>query len=89
VTPKKAYRALRQAALDYPDAYRETPWGEEVIKVRRKIFVFVGKRDGGLTATTKLPESRYAALGLDLQRISDEQVAERQARYDQTRADFD
>lgn len=65
MTPANAHKTLRQAALDYPDAYRETPWGEEVMKVRRKVFVFVGQRDGGMTMTTKLPESRYAALGLE------------------------
>jgi len=34
--------ALRTYALTLPDAYEDHPWGESVVKVRKKIFVFFG-----------------------------------------------
>jgi predicted DNA-binding protein (MmcQ/YjbR family) len=54
--------ALRTYALALPGAYEEFPWGERVIKVNKKIFVFMhGSRDE-LRVTTKLPRSYGAAL---------------------------
>jgi predicted DNA-binding protein (MmcQ/YjbR family) len=35
----------RTAALSYPEAYEDFPWGESVVKVRKKIFVFLGSSD--------------------------------------------
>ena len=57
---------LRAFALSLPGAYEEHPWGERVVKVSKKVFVFLGK-DGddtevGLSA--KLPASRDMALSL-------------------------
>ena len=40
------------------------PWGERVIKVRKKVFVFMGLGDGGLSLSVKLPESQNIALML-------------------------
>ena len=34
--------ALRTYALTLPEAYEDHPWGESVVKVRKKIFVFFG-----------------------------------------------
>jgi len=34
--------ALRSYALTLPEAYEDHPWGESVVKVRKKIFVFFG-----------------------------------------------
>lgn len=38
--------ALRKRLLEYslglPEAYLDHPWGEDVVKVRKKIFVFFG-----------------------------------------------
>ena len=31
-------------ALTYPGAYAEHPWGQTVIKVKRKVFLFVNGR---------------------------------------------
>ncbi|MFO0668994.1 MAG: MmcQ/YjbR family DNA-binding protein [Polyangiaceae bacterium] len=57
--------ALRAIALAYPEAHEDFPWGERVIKVRGKIFVFMGlTEDGALSLTTKLPHSRDIVLTL-------------------------
>jgi predicted DNA-binding protein (MmcQ/YjbR family) len=54
---------LRSLALSYPEAVEDFPWGERVVKVRKKIFVFLGLPDGPeLTVTVKLPNSVDAAL---------------------------
>ena len=31
-------------ALSYPGAHEEFPWGERVVKVKGKVFVFLGAR---------------------------------------------
>ena len=61
-------RALRKRLLDYalglPEAYVDHPWGEDVAKVGKKVFVFFGvegnSADFGLGV--KLPESGPLAL---------------------------
>jgi len=53
---------LRKHALGYPEAYEEFPWGERVIKVNKKIFVFLHGDTQTLRVTTKLPLSYGAAL---------------------------
>lgn len=53
---------LRKCALGYPGAYEEFPWGERVIKVHKKIFVFLHGDAETLRVTTKLPWSYGAAL---------------------------
>ena len=61
---QKAEAALRTLALSYPEAREEFPWGERVIKVRKKIFLFLGRAGEGLTLAIKLPESGLSALAL-------------------------
>jgi predicted DNA-binding protein (MmcQ/YjbR family) len=61
---KKAEKALRAFALAYPEAREDFPWGERVIKVKNKVFVFLGGRDNGLSISTKLPNSAGAAATL-------------------------
>lgn len=51
-------------ALGYPGAYEDSPWGERVAKVGKKVFVFFGVPRTGLNVTVKLPESASLALGL-------------------------
>jgi predicted DNA-binding protein (MmcQ/YjbR family) len=52
-------------ALTYPEAWEDHPWGDSVVKVRRKIFVFLGiGDDGALQLSTKLPESADQARSL-------------------------
>ena len=54
--------ALRKYALGFPEAYEEFPWGERVIKVNKRIFVFMHGSAQELRVTTKLPQSYGAAL---------------------------
>ncbi len=67
-TAQKAEAALREQALSYPEAHEDFPWGERVIKVKKKVFVFLrasGGREGeGLTLSVKLPDSGLSALAL-------------------------
>jgi len=59
----KAETALRAFALTYPDSIEEFPWGERVIKVKGKVFLFLGQPPGGgLGFSVKLPVSAAAAL---------------------------
>jgi predicted DNA-binding protein (MmcQ/YjbR family) len=63
----KAQSALREYALGFPQAVEEFPWGDRVVTVNKKIFVFLGqaKSDGGeLSLSVKLPRSRALALEL-------------------------
>lgn len=50
------------AALALPEAAEDFPWGERVLKVRGKIFLFMGQLEGGLRLSMKLPFSREFAL---------------------------
>jgi predicted DNA-binding protein (MmcQ/YjbR family) len=61
--PKGNQRILREFALGYPGAHEEFPWGERVVKVKGKVFVFLG-RDEPLGISVKLPQSRLMALAL-------------------------
>lgn len=57
--------ALREYALSLPGAEEDFPWGERVVKVRKKVFVFLGKPGGDaerLSFSVKLPVSGAAAL---------------------------
>ena len=56
-TPKAALAAIRKRALSYPEAVEDHPWGDQVIKVRGKIFVFLGAgKDGGFGMSAKQDE---------------------------------
>ncbi len=60
---KAAAAALRAFALGFPGAREEFPWGERVVKVGKKVFVFMGMPDGdGLALSVKLPSSGPMAL---------------------------
>jgi predicted DNA-binding protein (MmcQ/YjbR family) len=64
-TPKAALAAVRKHALSYPEAVEDFPWGDQVIKVKGKIFVFLGAgKDGGFGISAKLPETHELALTL-------------------------
>jgi len=54
--------ALLAAALALPEAAEDYPWGERVLKVRGKIFLFLGQHNGALRLSMKLPSSRDFAL---------------------------
>jgi predicted DNA-binding protein (MmcQ/YjbR family) len=55
--------ALRDFAMGYPGAHEDFPWGERVIKVKGKVFLFLGKGED-LSLSVKLPTSGLVALGL-------------------------
>jgi predicted DNA-binding protein (MmcQ/YjbR family) len=58
---------LGEFALAFPEAREEFPWNERVVKVRGKIFVFLGQQDGAgeVAITVKLDESHGHALSVD------------------------
>lgn len=63
--PSPAEGALRKHALSYPEAKEDFPWGERVVKVRGKVFLFLGRPEGAaLGLSVKLPGSASLALGL-------------------------
>jgi predicted DNA-binding protein (MmcQ/YjbR family) len=51
---------LLAEALGFPGAWEDHPWGDTVVKVGKKVFVFLGEEG----FSVKLPESREEALGL-------------------------
>ena len=55
---------IREFALSLPEALEEHPWGEDVVKVRGKIFVFVGTA-ASKRISVKLAESHAHALATD------------------------
>jgi predicted DNA-binding protein (MmcQ/YjbR family) len=61
---KQAEAKLRDYALTFPEATEEFPWDERVVKVRGKIFVFLGEVEGLLRVAVKLPTSAEMALTL-------------------------
>jgi len=66
-TPRQLCTALLAHALSLPEAWEDHPWGENVAKVGKKVFVFFGvpdPRDEQLTLCVKLPRSGVAALDL-------------------------
>jgi predicted DNA-binding protein (MmcQ/YjbR family) len=59
-----AEAALREHALSYPETHEDFPWGERVVKVKGKVFLFLGKHENVLRLSVKLPGSATLALGL-------------------------
>lgn len=57
----RAAAHLREVALSYPEAWEDHPWGDDAVKVRTKIFLFLGEGEK-LSVTTKLPVSSGMAL---------------------------
>lgn len=58
--------AIEEFALSLPETWVDTPWGDRVVKVGKKIFVFLSSHDAenpGLTV--KLPDSRDHALSYE------------------------
>jgi predicted DNA-binding protein (MmcQ/YjbR family) len=59
---KQAAKELREYALTFPGAHEDFPWGERVVKVKKKVFVFLGRDFGDLGMSVKLPKSKKQAL---------------------------
>lgn len=56
---------LREFALGLPEVHEDFPWGERVVKVNKKVFVFLGRdMDPHFSISVKLPASAKAALRL-------------------------
>jgi predicted DNA-binding protein (MmcQ/YjbR family) len=65
--PVRTLRAkLRDYALALPEAHEDMPWGERVVKVKNKVFVFLGHDADTehLGLSVKLPSSNKSALRL-------------------------
>jgi predicted DNA-binding protein (MmcQ/YjbR family) len=64
--PAELRRRLLAYALTLPEAYLDHPWGEDVVKVRKKVFVFFGMPEATVQyppgMTVKLPDSMSLAL---------------------------
>lgn len=55
-----AAASILEFALGLPGAYEDFPWGDRVVKVQKKIFIFLGSHfspDKGLAFSVKLPIS--------------------------------
>lgn len=57
-------KRLLAKAKSYPGAVEDHPWGDTVVKVNKKVFVFLGGQDGRFGLSTKLPQSAGVALML-------------------------
>src|SRR5271170_5418448 len=55
------FAAVRRHAVGLPEAWEDQPWGETVVKVGKKVFVFLGG-DGPGTMSVKLDEAHEEAL---------------------------
>jgi predicted DNA-binding protein (MmcQ/YjbR family) len=62
MTPAKLAEKYRKLALGYPETYEESPWGDRVVKVKGKIFLFCMEHEGKLGMSVKLPKSGRALL---------------------------
>lgn len=63
---EKTWARLREFALTFPGAWEDFPWGEVVVKVNKKIFVFMGTADRDQPGIwVKLTDSHEHALSLD------------------------
>jgi predicted DNA-binding protein (MmcQ/YjbR family) len=63
--PRTTRRRILEFALGLPGAYEDHPWEEDVVKVGKKIFVFLGIEDSADPGmTVKLDESHEQALAV-------------------------
>jgi predicted DNA-binding protein (MmcQ/YjbR family) len=46
--PKRIHRLILEFALGLPEAYEDHPWDETVVKVAKKVFVFLGSEESPL-----------------------------------------
>ena len=57
--------SLKSFALGLPGAWPDNPWGDSVVKVGKKIFVFLGESEEDSGITVKVPESHDHAMSFD------------------------
>lgn len=60
----QAHQVLLDYALSLPGTHEDFPWGERVVKVKNKVFIFLGKNqpEGELGFSVKLPASAAEVL---------------------------
>src|SRR5215216_3588107 len=56
--------ALREQGLSYPETIEDFPWGERVLKVAGKVFLFLSLTGDELSLSVKLPYSAGPARDL-------------------------
>lgn len=64
LSPKQLETALRDHALAFPEATEDFPWGDRAIKVKGKVFLFMGADAKAVSLSVKLPHSRFFVLDL-------------------------
>lgn len=57
--------SLRRFGLALPGAHEDHPWGELVLKAKKKVFVFLGRPGEALRFSVKLPRSGERLLDQD------------------------
>jgi predicted DNA-binding protein (MmcQ/YjbR family) len=64
--PVRVHRRVLRFALGLPGAYEDHPWDETVVKVNKKVFVFLGSEESPLwpAMTVKLGASHEQALAM-------------------------
>ena len=63
--PRVTRQKILQFALAFPGAWEDHPWEEDVVKVGKKIFVFLGTVDSSDPGmTVKLDDSHEQALAV-------------------------
>jgi predicted DNA-binding protein (MmcQ/YjbR family) len=64
-SPRVLRHRLKEFALRLPETWLDHPWGEDVVKVGKKVFVFLGLEDlDELLVTVKLEDSHDQALAV-------------------------
>jgi predicted DNA-binding protein (MmcQ/YjbR family) len=61
---RRLCESLRRYAFSFPETHEDHPWGEIALKVRGKVFVFLGADGDEVGFSVKLPESADQALSL-------------------------
>ena len=66
IRPRATRRRVLAFALGLPGAYEDHPWGEDVAKVGKKVFAFLGHAEDPehVGMTVKLDESHSQALSI-------------------------
>ena len=62
--PRHPGNKLKEFALSLPEAWLDHPWGEDVAKVGKKVFVFFGVSER-FGMSVKLPKSSHYATSME------------------------
>jgi predicted DNA-binding protein (MmcQ/YjbR family) len=64
--PNRTHRKIFEFALGLPGAYEDHPWEETVVKVSKKVFVFLGSQESPLwpAMTIKLRDSHEQGMAI-------------------------